>query len=576
MRFLRLFVLGIYVFGFSITGVRNDKPLNEEAERESYYPLSESLNQALYYFENISPFNHLPQSAYDSYKNLTDGCLLNSKSPLSKACRNIAIRDAYEKKETSTFQHWNEWKIRRYLHTRIDCRYEWQYPTAQNLRLQQRSCQTANYTQGGAAIEVLAVQLNRDRKWPSKTEQRAFYNSCIVTDFHNGTYGVHCPFQGSSDCTAFVPIFDFENYAQFSELFALGPLRLIGGRGKSNRYRHADILVKCSAQSLLLPKQLSLKSRQYLGSGWDVFDDMPMPADNYLALMQLLEPMPSLPTRVPNAAAIEKCLIQPQAPILMEGDSHLRFIFDWLVTHYLPASQHVHKRLADIPYHHGYVKFPAEATAQTGFISFYPTTYLHLTAQRLENACAEAEALAAPDLTLVLGGTGAWDLDTLPLRNALQSGSAQAILKNLRNLLLECQQNVRIVWLGTHPASDWSLFRHSYNVGALNYFFIKELRKLQKEVAEVRSSGGGAPKTRAQSSLHIVDTFSVVFPYYLTSHPACKIHYMCRETYREVTTINSKKEIKEKEYQTIWHNSAAGLEVAYQLVEAICNLRSSV
>lgn len=80
------------------------------------------------------------------------------------------------------------------------------------------------------------------------------------------------------------------------------------------------------------------------------------------------------------------------------------------------------------------------------------------------------------------------------------------------------------------------------------------------------------PKTRAQSSLHIVDTFSVVFPYYLTSHPACKIHYMCRETYREVATINSRKENKEKEYQTIWHNSAAGLEVAYQLVEAICGL----
>ena len=573
---------------------------NAQAPSQAY-PHKNALEQARHYLQDISPLSTLKPSDYRTYVELTTGCMESqeAKNPNSQKCLDISYHDAYQKRENATFRFWHLLQRNRYLHSRIDCSYDWQITrrsTPRQLQIHQRKCIHANYTRGGAGLEVLAVSMNAEKHWPfrpkkgqgSWAQPRLRSSMCDVGDQYNGSYVIQCPDflpasanseaqqatgERGGECTAFIPIFDYENYLQYNELFAISALRWLGGvtaavPGATKPF--LDILMVCPASD---------------GEG-EVYslEKAPEAIKEYKDLLQYIEPQPGIPPLggVWDSEKTQACLISSQRPILMYGDSHLRYIFDWLATQFMPT-QNAKELFAKLPHHHGYVKFPPKGDGSTGYMSYYPMKYLHHTAQKIENICYESEVSGAVGgITVVLGGTGTWDLDTLPLRNTIQEGISKQIFDKLRTVLFECKFKVQLVWLTAPPTASLELkqnkqYRNNYNLAALNRFFIEGIEHIQHDLQVAKAKAQSTMTSTLSkepvfsNTIEIVDAFAIIFPHAHTNNVGkCKNHFMCRENYQSVKQESRAAGLRDDAEANVWSNSAAGLRVAHQLTTAMC------
>jgi len=574
-------------------------------EYANLYSNKNALEQAMHYLLNVSPLAKIAPVDYAAYLQLTTGCMesIELKNPNQQKCMNAIMNDAHKKRENATFRFWHLMRRNEHLHARLHCSYAWRFikgATPRQLQIHQHNCTSANYTQGGAGFEVLAVSLNAAKQWPAlqmqdgaRLEPRVPSAQCEVQDYYNGSYAIRCPVIGTgtgagAGCTAYVPVFDYEGYSQYNELFAVKSLRSVGGVGAT---ANASATASTSTSGETNPYMDILVACESTAGGGDEYslERAPKGLKSYNDLIQYIEPQPEAPAKggTWDSKKIQACLLAPQRPILMYGDSHLRYIFDWLATQYMPT-QKAEETLMKLPHHHGYLKFPPHGSEKTGYVSYYPIKYLHHTAQKIDNACYESEVSnAAEGITLVLGGTGTWDLDTLPLRNVIEEGVSKQIFDKLRTLVFECKYIVRVIWITAPPipAITTPHYRNNYNLAALNAFFVKGISKIQRELIDAKEKARNAgSRTASQNvdvsqepiwlnTIEIVDVFSIIFPHIHTSDvKKCQNHYLCRENYQQVKSASRTKGIGGHVDVDVWSTTAAGLQVVHRLTSVMCDV----
>ena len=527
--------------------------------------------------------------------------------------------------------------------------------------------------------------------------------ACAVVDRFDGSYDIRCPAhtptptsasasasagssasEGGPLTWALIPVFDYEGFSAYSELPpALAQRRL--GLGRLDAFGRPLGLLLTVAE--LLSSNKSKGEVSHVGKEWGV------PFADYNALLRerRLRRMPLLPplrhlldaalatedTDITAAAGgtdtdtgtgtnnttiatevsmslshadrVRLCLVHPHRPIRFLGDSHSRYVFDYLVGLYLsptprsatgshvghelgqghgstlptsaaeaqaqgqpggrgklrgassrrgkggnkvggkdaasigigdPTAFHYHAQslvtvdvidakasLLQMPHHHAHAKFPLGGSPQSGYVSYYPVRFLLQLSGMLatgdrggggDEGDLWCKQEGSEEVTTLVVGPGAWDLDYSPLRDFLEGGDttttgygAPQLIHALRTLLFKCSGAYKIIWITTVPNPEQSPenvwgspgYRNNYSIAAFNEYFMRELLEIQGEldeaeapVADAGKDGNAGEKRKGPhqqketvlytSSITIVDAFNLILPH-SAAGAVCKNHYLC-------------------------------------------------
>ena len=305
--------------------------------------------------------------------------------------------------------------------------------------------------------------------------------------------------------------------------------------------------------------------------------DIDIPVVDLQDLHDHIQPEPALPnTTYPLDASssdnadserlIKECFIKPYNPIRFLGDSHIRYLFDYYTGMYVNNAK---EKFLSLPHHHAHVKFPEDGNFDSGYISYFPFRFLMQLSEAIgiDGNCAFVEGSESNGVTTFVISIGAWDLDYLPLRDAIDNNiNAKKMIQALQSILTLCSTPVRIIWVTTvpnpsrQPGLNWgdSGHRNNYSIGAFNQYLITEIQKLQNILHVKRTTATSSAAANMIGSIEIVDAYELIYPH--SYHSVCGNHYLCWENIKD---NNGDKVFK-------WNNLKAGVALADKLLKVLC------